>query len=87
MLPFFSIIEERQISNTLAERIDMQLMAVNQEYAQKRKSGRLVPLALEAQELGWAAQIHATAKRDIQFKWRYLTEESNKQVKELRLPN
>ena len=56
----------------LARAVDEQLAALNMEYAQKRRSGRLQPLCVHVMAAGWsrkrlAAKL-AKAARDTQFK-------------------
>jgi hypothetical protein len=56
--------------------IDAALCAVNVEYAEKRKSGRLHAPLLSFMPPGWSdseLRRHVgQGKRDTQFKWRYL---------------
>ena len=59
--------------------LDHALAGVNVEYAEKRGSRRLAPPCLHLMRPGWAEaevlRAAGTGKRDIQYKWRILSDE------------
>lgn len=59
--------------------IDECLSKLNIEYAQKRGSGRLKPPCMHVMDETWAEHVKRAAidsgKRDIQYKWEYLSDE------------
>lgn len=67
------------LKNEVIPHLDDALAGVNVEYAEKRSSRRLAPPCLHLMRPGWAeAEVLRAAgagKRDIQYKWRILSDE------------
>ena len=57
-------VSEGSVNDTLAEQFDIHLQAVNEEYASKRSSGRLNPIALEVHPFAHVAAMLDTRTQD-----------------------
>lgn len=82
---------DRWIQHTFLPALDQTLGQLNPEYAQKRDSHRLKPSCLHRMRPGWAEAVTQRAiahhRRDVQYKWKVLYQDSSSIPFEIPLMN